>query len=82
MVNNLIHLRIAHFMEIQDYVEVHCQRNEKILSLHTLPTSIFEEDQDSWFRIEFDWKIIIMGYGTGLVIGMIVGNIVIEKKQH
>uniref|UniRef100_A0A2N9FMY9 Leucine-rich repeat-containing N-terminal plant-type domain-containing protein n=1 Tax=Fagus sylvatica TaxID=28930 RepID=A0A2N9FMY9_FAGSY len=47
-----------------------------------LPSSIIEEDQDSWFHIEFDWKIILMGYGSGLVIGVVVGNIVIEKKQH
>uniref|UniRef100_A0A2N9HBJ0 Leucine-rich repeat-containing N-terminal plant-type domain-containing protein n=1 Tax=Fagus sylvatica TaxID=28930 RepID=A0A2N9HBJ0_FAGSY len=52
-----------------------------------LPTSSFEEDQDSWFHIEFDWKIILMGYGSGLVIGVVVGNIVAEKirtwkRQH
>ena len=46
-----------------------------------LPTSSIEEDQDSWFNIEFDWKTILMGYGSGLVIG-VVGNIVTKKKQH
>ncbi len=47
-----------------------------------LPTSSFEEDQDSWFHIEFDWKIILMGYGSGLVIGVVVGNIVAEKIHN
>ena len=52
-----------------------------------LPPSSFEEDQDSWFHFEFDWKIILMGYGNGLVIGVVVGNIVAEKirtwkRQH
>jgi hypothetical protein len=46
-----------------------------------LPTSSFEEYQDSWFHIDFDWKIILMGYGSGLVIGVVVGNIV-AKKIH
>ncbi|KAM4108277.1 hypothetical protein ACB094_03G033400 [Castanea mollissima] len=40
-----------------------------------LPTSSIEEDQDSWFNFEFDWKTILMGYGSGLVIGVVVGNI-------
>ena len=44
-----------------------------------LPTSSIEEDQDSWFHIEFDWKIILMGYCCGLVIGVIVANVVAEK---
>ena len=53
-----------------------------------LPTESIEEGQDSWFHIEFDWKIIMMGYGSGLVIGVVVGNIVTEKfgrtrkRQH
>uniref|UniRef100_A0A2N9F5N2 Uncharacterized protein n=1 Tax=Fagus sylvatica TaxID=28930 RepID=A0A2N9F5N2_FAGSY len=47
-----------------------------------LPSSIIEEDQDSWFHIEFDWKRILMGYGIGHVIGVVVGNIVTEKKRH
>ncbi|KAF3945079.1 hypothetical protein CMV_028513 [Castanea mollissima] len=47
-----------------------------------LPTSSIEEDQDSWFNIEFDWKTILMGYGSGLVIGVVVGNLVTKKKQR
>ncbi|XP_030958638.1 receptor-like protein 43 [Quercus lobata] len=48
-----------------------------------LPTSNIEEDQDSWFHIEFDWIIVLMGYGSGgLVIGVVVGIIVLKKKQH
>uniref|UniRef100_A0A2N9GIC9 Leucine-rich repeat-containing N-terminal plant-type domain-containing protein n=1 Tax=Fagus sylvatica TaxID=28930 RepID=A0A2N9GIC9_FAGSY len=47
-----------------------------------LPTSRIEEDQDSWFPIEFDWKIIILGYCSGLINGVVVGNIVTKKKPH
>ncbi|XP_050277742.1 receptor-like protein 43 [Quercus robur] len=48
-----------------------------------LPTSNIEEDQDSWFHIEFDWIIVLMGYGSGgLVIGVVVGIIVLKKNQH
>nr|XP_023919116.1 receptor-like protein Cf-9 homolog [Quercus suber] len=47
-----------------------------------LPTSSIGDAQNSWFHIEFDWKIIILGYGSGLVIGVVLGNIVAEKNQH
>ena len=46
-----------------------------------LPSSSIEEGQGSWLHIKFDWKIILMGYYSGLVIG-VFGNIVFEKKQH
>ena len=47
-----------------------------------LPTSSIEEDQHSRFQIEFDWEIILMGYSSGLVIGVVVGNVVTKKQQH
>uniref|UniRef100_A0A2N9I353 Leucine-rich repeat-containing N-terminal plant-type domain-containing protein n=1 Tax=Fagus sylvatica TaxID=28930 RepID=A0A2N9I353_FAGSY len=47
-----------------------------------LPTASIEEDQGSWFHIEFDWKIILLGYCSGIINGVIVGNIVTKKKQH
>ncbi|KAF3945081.1 hypothetical protein CMV_028514 [Castanea mollissima] len=47
-----------------------------------LPTSSIGDGQNSWFHIEFDWKIIILGYGSGLVIGVVLGNIATEKNQH
>nr|XP_023919113.1 receptor-like protein Cf-9 [Quercus suber] len=45
-----------------------------------LPISSIEVYQDSWFHIQFDWIIILMGYGSGLVIGVVIGNIMTEKK--
>jgi hypothetical protein len=45
------------------------------------PPPSFKKDQDSWFPIEFDWKIIIMGYGSGLVIGVVIGHTVAERQQ-
>ena len=47
-----------------------------------LPTSSIGDGQNSWFHIEFDWKIIILGYGSGLVFGVVLGNIVGKKNQH
>ncbi|KAL0006003.1 hypothetical protein SO802_013564 [Lithocarpus litseifolius] len=46
-----------------------------------LPSSGIKEVQDSWFHIEFDWKIILPGYVSGLIIGVVVGNVVTEKMQ-
>uniref|UniRef100_A0A2N9F9J0 Uncharacterized protein n=1 Tax=Fagus sylvatica TaxID=28930 RepID=A0A2N9F9J0_FAGSY len=45
------------------------------------PPSSFKKDQDSWFPIEFDWKIIIMGYWSGLVIGVVIGHTLAERQQ-
>ncbi|KAL5735766.1 hypothetical protein ACOSP7_030220 [Xanthoceras sorbifolium] len=36
----------------------------------------FHEEQDTWSW--FDWKIIMMGYGNGLVIGLSMGYIVLS----
>ena len=82
MVNNLTHLQIVCLMEIQDYVEVHCQKKCENPKPSPLPTSSIEEDQDSWIHFEFDLKIILTGYGSWLVIGVVVGNFVIEKILH
>ncbi|XP_030471481.1 receptor-like protein 6 [Syzygium oleosum] len=32
------------------------------------------QEEDSGSPIELDWKIVLMGYGSGLVIGMVIGN--------
>ncbi|XP_056176527.1 receptor-like protein 6 [Syzygium oleosum] len=37
------------------------------------PSGAFaEEDSGTWFE-ELDWKIVLMGFGSGLVIGMVMG---------
>ncbi|XP_039158297.1 receptor-like protein 43 [Eucalyptus grandis] len=41
----------------------------------SFPTS--EEDQDSGSAMELDWKIVCMGYASGLVIGVVLGNCLI-----
>ncbi|KAF3444086.1 hypothetical protein FNV43_RR13776 [Rhamnella rubrinervis] len=42
------------------------------------PTSTVEEK--GGFSLEFDWKPVVIGCGCGLVIGIVVGHIVIEKR--
>ncbi|KAM4119109.1 hypothetical protein ACJW30_03G034900 [Castanea mollissima] len=54
-----------------------CENHEQA----PLPSSGIKEVQDSWFHIEFDWKIILLGYVSGLIIGVVVGNVVTEKMQ-
>ncbi|KAF3443267.1 hypothetical protein FNV43_RR12949 [Rhamnella rubrinervis] len=39
-----------------------------------------EEKKDLGSPFGFDWKIIVMGYGSGLVIGIVAGHIVIECR--
>jgi Leucine-rich repeat (LRR) protein len=43
--------------------------------------SIFEENQDSGSLFEFGWKIVVIGYGFGFVVGVIIGPIVITRKH-
>ncbi|KAF3970342.1 hypothetical protein CMV_005962 [Castanea mollissima] len=44
--------------------------------------SISEQSQDSTgFLFDFGWKIVLVGYGFGLIIGVIIGNIVVTRKQ-
>ncbi|XP_062153922.1 receptor-like protein 7 [Alnus glutinosa] len=43
--------------------------------------SIFEESQDSGSLFEFGWKIVVIGYGCGFVVGVLIGPIVIVRKH-
>ncbi|KAF7825738.1 Receptor-like protein 12 [Senna tora] len=46
-------------------------------SIQAHPSATHEdesEDEDSWFPFEFDWKIIVIGYGGGLVFGLAMGS--------
>ncbi|KAF8034779.1 hypothetical protein BT93_C0944 [Corymbia citriodora subsp. variegata] len=43
------------------------------------PSAHQEEDLGS--PIELDWKIVLMGYGSGLVVGVVIGNAFISWKH-
>jgi Leucine-rich repeat (LRR) protein len=43
--------------------------------------SIFEASQDSGSPFEFGWKIVVIGYGFGFVVGVIIGPIVFTRKH-
>ncbi|XP_018732698.1 putative receptor like protein 25 [Eucalyptus grandis] len=43
------------------------------------PTS--KEDQDSGTAMELEWKIVCMGYASGLVIGVVLGNCLITRRR-
>ncbi|XP_039160927.1 receptor-like protein 7 [Eucalyptus grandis] len=43
------------------------------------PSAYQEEDLGS--LIELNWKIVLMGYGSGLVIGVVIGNAFISRKH-
>jgi Leucine-rich repeat (LRR) protein len=46
----------------------------------TSQPSIFEDGQNSKSPFEFGWKIVVIGYGFGFVVGVIIGPIVIARK--
>ncbi|EOY13435.1 Receptor like protein 34, putative [Theobroma cacao] len=45
----------------------------------SLPSSKEEEDWVSIFH--FGWKVVLIGYGFGMVVGLIIGNITITRKD-
>ncbi|KAF8035957.1 hypothetical protein BT93_C1858 [Corymbia citriodora subsp. variegata] len=44
-------------------------------------SSTSKEDQDSGSAMELDWKIVCMGYASGLVNGVVLGNILITRRR-
>ncbi|XP_059449490.1 receptor-like protein 33 [Corylus avellana] len=42
--------------------------------------SPFEESQNSGSPFEFGWKVVVIGYGCGFVIGVVIGQILITRK--
>jgi hypothetical protein len=45
-----------------------------------LHLSIFEKSEDSGSPFEFGWKIVMIGYEFGLVVGVTIGHIVMARK--
>ncbi|GAV79182.1 LRR_1 domain-containing protein/LRR_4 domain-containing protein/LRR_6 domain-containing protein/LRR_8 domain-containing protein [Cephalotus follicularis] len=46
------------------------------------PSAAGGEDRSSSSLFEFGWKVVLMGYACGLVVGVLVGHIVIERKPE
>ncbi|GLT82292.1 hypothetical protein SLE2022_006880 [Rubroshorea leprosula] len=47
------------------------------------PTSSTSEgNEDSGLLAEFDWKLVLLGYGCGFLIGVVIGNIVFTRKRE
>ncbi|KAL8538246.1 hypothetical protein ACS0TY_000283 [Phlomoides rotata] len=40
-----------------------------------------EEEEDDGFMMGFTWKAVVMGYGCGIVLGFILGNVLISIKK-
>ncbi|GLT82407.1 hypothetical protein SLE2022_007870 [Rubroshorea leprosula] len=45
-------------------------------------SSTSEGNEDSRLLAEFDWKLVLLGYGCGLLIGVVIGNIVFTRKRE
>ncbi|CAL8138999.1 unnamed protein product [Prunus armeniaca] len=56
--------------------------SKKCESSRPPPPSIFEEDEDSGFQIELDWYVVLPGIISGLIIGVIFGDIWTNKKHE
>ncbi|KAM1429690.1 hypothetical protein ACFX2I_045857 [Malus domestica] len=44
------------------------------------PPSNFEEDEEAGFTFEFDWYVVLPGVVSGLVVGVVAGNTLADKK--
>ncbi|ONI16374.1 hypothetical protein PRUPE_3G094900 [Prunus persica] len=56
--------------------------SKKCESSRPPPPSIFEQDEDSGFQIELDWYVVLPGIISGLIIGVISGDIWTNKKHE
>ena len=43
-----------------------------------IPT--FEPRQESSFGEGFNWKVVVVGYASGLVIGLVLGHVIISRR--
>jgi hypothetical protein len=46
------------------------------------PRSTSEENQGSEASFEFDWKVVVVGYGCGLIVGAVIGKFVSIRKNN
>ncbi|KAM1218672.1 hypothetical protein FF2_045271 [Malus domestica] len=46
------------------------------------PPSSFEEDEEAGFTFEFDWYVVLPGVVSGLVVGVVAGNMLADKKHE
>lgn len=51
---------------------------KKCMDINVLPPS---ESQHSSSPFEFGWKIVVIGYGVGAIVGVIIGQVVFAWKQ-
>ncbi|XP_075650111.1 receptor-like protein 6 [Castanea sativa] len=45
------------------------------------PLSASTDNQELGSSMEFDWEIVVIGYGSGFIIGVVIGHIVITRKH-
>ncbi|KAB2634643.1 receptor-like protein 12 [Pyrus ussuriensis x Pyrus communis] len=46
------------------------------------PQSSFEEDEEAGFPFEFDWYVVLPGVISGLIVGVVTGNTLADKKHE
>ncbi|KAB2613460.1 receptor-like protein 12 [Pyrus ussuriensis x Pyrus communis] len=51
-------------------------------SLRLPPPSSFEEDENAGFPLEFDWYVVLPGVVSGLIVGVVAGNTLADKKHE
>ena len=54
---------------------------ENFVYTPTLP-SPFEENQSSKTSFAFVWKVVVIGYGCGFVIGVVIGKYFLIGRKH
>ncbi|GKV50200.1 hypothetical protein SLEP1_g56913 [Rubroshorea leprosula] len=46
------------------------------------PSSTSKGNEDSGLLAQFGWKLVLLGYGCGFLIGVVIGNIVFTRKRE
>lgn len=40
-----------------------------------------EKDENSNFASEFDWRVVVLGYGCGLIFGLVMGCVMFSTRK-
>ncbi|XP_050207860.1 receptor-like protein 33 [Mercurialis annua] len=46
------------------------------------PPPVFMEDEDSESAVKINWLVVLMGFGSGLIVGVVAGNMFLTRKQY
>ena len=73
---------MSHTRETQDCEEVPLSKKCRIFKSLPLPLSTSRQVEDSKLGIRVELMMVLMGYGSGLVVGVVIGHTLTTRKHE